>query len=166
MPKSSHLSEVHGSKLVQLANDRSQQGRAVLTTAIADLFSEDARFFTETDQKMMIEIIISLVSSVETTVKTALAERLSKIPDVPRELALHFANMESSVAFPILKNSTVLRDPDLINIVMHKTMEHQMAISMRTMIPTNVSSALANSKHDEVVRSLLENGGARRKSVV
>lgn len=160
MPQGAQLSEARGVQLVHLANDKSRQGRALLTTAIVELFSEEARFFTETDHKMMTEIIISLVGNVETSVKQALAERLSKIPDVPRDLAVHFANMDSSIAFPVLRDSRVLNDPDLIDIVLHKTMEHQMAVSMRAMIPGCISEVLAESQHEEVVKSLLENPGA------
>ena len=160
MSQGARLSEVHGSYLIQLANDKSRQGRALLTTAIVELFSEKVQFFTDSDHQMMTEIIINLVGSVETSVKAALAERLSKIPDVPREVAVYFANMDSSTAFPVLKNSMVLNDPDLVNIVLHKTMEHQMAISMRAIIPGCVSKVLAESEHDEVVKSLLENPGA------
>lgn len=150
----------HHDRLIVLANDRSQKGRASLSEAIVELFSGKARIFTESDCKVMTDIIIQLVDGIETTVKAALAERLSEEPNVPRELALHFAKMESNIAFPILKNSTALRDPDLINIIMHKTKEHHMAVSMRAMIPASVSRALATSEHDEVVKSLLENQGA------
>lgn len=153
----SSLATTHGAQLVQLANDRSQRGRALLTTAIVELFSEEARLFTDSDLKVMTEIIVQLVDSVETSVKTALAERLAEQPDLPQDLAMHLANMEAGVAFPILKNSAVLKDPDLISIVLHKTMEHQMAVSVRAIITPTVSKALAESEHDEVVKSLLEN---------
>jgi uncharacterized protein (DUF2336 family) len=153
-------SEVHGAQLVQLANDRSQQGRALLTTAVVELFNEDSHFFTASDQRVMTKIILQLVETIEGSVKTAIAERLAAQSNIPRELALSLANMESNVAFPILKTSTVLQDPDLISIVMHKTMEHQMAVSMRSIIPVGVSRALATSEHDEVVISLLGNDGA------
>lgn len=161
MQVSSSFAKTHGAQLVQLANDKSQQGRAVLTTAIVELFSEETQLFTSSDREVMTQIIIQLVDSVEVTVKTALAERLADQSGMPRDLAIHIANMEASVAFPILKNSTVLQDPDLISIVMHKTMEHQMAVSVRTILPPAVSKALAESEHDDVVRSLLENDGAQ-----
>lgn len=156
----SPLATTHGAQLVQLAKDKSRQGRAILTTAIVELFSEEARLFTDSDREVMTEIITQLVDSFEISIKTALAERLADQPDIPRDLAMHFANMEAGVAFPILKESQALKDPDLISIVMHKTMEHQMAVSVRAIIPPAVSKALAESEHDNVVKSLLENDGA------
>lgn len=59
-----------------------------------------------------------MVDGVETIVKTTFAERLADQPDIPRDLAMHLAELEARIAFPILKNSTVLTDPDLISIVM------------------------------------------------
>lgn len=160
MQDANSLSASHGAQLVQLANDRSQKGRALLTTAIVELFSEDAEVFTDSDLGTMTEIIVQLVANIETSVKTALAERLSETPNVPRELAVHFAEMEAGIAFPILRKSAALKDPDLISIVLHKTKEHQMAVSMRSIIPAGVSKVLAESEHDEVIRSLLDNEGA------
>lgn len=160
MSGNSQLMKRHRDRLVLLANDKSRKGRELLATAVVELFSGEPRLFTESDYEVMTEIIIQLVASIETSIKVALAERLAEEPDVPRELALHFANMEGSIAFPILRKSPVLRDPDLINIIMHKTREHHMAVSMRAFIPASVSRALAKSEHDEVVKSLLENEGA------
>lgn len=152
---------IDGDHLVQLASDKSQQGKALLSAAVVELFSDDAQIFSDSDHRIMSEIILQLMESVELSVKQAISERLSKQTDVPHDLILNFVNMEASVAIPILMNSAVLRDPDLLSVVMHKTMEHQMAVSMRTMIPPKVSKALAESEHDAVVRSLLENEGAQ-----
>lgn len=154
------LTSTHRDQLIHLANDRSKKGRALLTTAVVELFSGKSRLFTGSDYEVMTDIIIKLIDGIEKTVKAALAERLADEPNVPRELALHFANMESSIAFPILKNSTALRDPDLINIVMNKTREHHMAVSMRAIVPASVSRALVDRGDDGVVKSLLENKGA------
>lgn len=160
MRTQSSWSEVQGAQLIQLASDKSQKGRALLTTAVVELFSDDNQIFSDSDHEVMTEIILKLVESVETSVKSAIAERLSENSEVPRDLIVAFANMESKVAFPVLKNSPVLKDPDLISVVMHKTMEHQMAVSMRTIIPAAVSRALGESEYDEVIQSLLENPGA------
>lgn len=146
--------------LVRLANDKTEQGKSALSAAVVELFSDETQIFTDSDHQVMSEIILQLVESVELSAREAISERLSKQTTVPHDLAVCFANMEGSVAFPILMNSPVLKDPDLISVVKHKTMEHQMAVSMRAMIPPSVSRALAESEHDEVVKSLLENDGA------
>lgn len=164
--ENSSWSEVHGAQLVQLANDKSQEGRALLTTAVVELFADDSDLFTSSDQQVMSKIILQLIETIETSVKAAISERLSTQSNIPRELAVELANMESNIAFPILKNCSALQDPDLVSIVMHKTMEHQMAVSMRSMIPPTVSKALAASEYDEVIMSLLENDGAEIDDVV
>jgi uncharacterized protein (DUF2336 family) len=64
------------------------------------------------------------------------------------------------VAHPILVKSEVLKDPELIEIVQHRTMEHQVAIAIRPKISEQVSDALVETGNEEVVTTLLSNQGA------
>ena len=73
---------------------------------------------------------------------------------------LTLANDEIEVAHPILVNSEVLKDPELIEIVQHRTMEHQVAIAMRPRVSEQVSDALVETKNERVVTTLLSNRNA------
>ena len=57
--------------------------------------------------------------------------------------------------------SEVLRDEELIEIIRHRTLEHQLAIAMRASVSPKVSDALVDTGSERVVETLLENEGAR-----
>ena len=87
-------------------------------------------------------------------------EKLAGRPDTPEDLVLTLANDEIEVAHPILLNSEVLKDPDLIEIVQHRTMEHQVAIAMRPKVSEQVSDALVETKNETIITTLLSNRNA------
>jgi uncharacterized protein (DUF2336 family) len=70
------------------------------------------------------------------------------------------ANDEIEVALPILVASEVLRDEELIDIIRHRTLEHQLAIAMRRTLSEAVSDVLVETGNDGVIVRLLENRNA------
>ena len=79
----------------------------------------------------MTEILRQLIHDVEMSVRLALSERLAAEDSAPKDLIQILANAEIEVAYPILKDSSVLQDIDLIEIIQHRTMNHQLAVAMR-----------------------------------
>ena len=80
--------------------------------------------------------------------------------DKRQALIVELANDEIEVAHPILVQSEVLRNAELIEVIRHRTMEHRLAIAMRRSVAPDVSDALVDSGEDEVIERLLENKGA------
>jgi uncharacterized protein (DUF2336 family) len=70
------------------------------------------------------------------------------------------ADDEIEVAQPILLRSKMLKDPELIEIVQLRTMQHRLSIAARGTVSEPVSDALVNVGEPEVVTKLLENTGA------
>ena len=147
-------------ELVKLARDKSRKSRSALFAAIDDLYSGEEKFLTEQDRTIMVDIIRRLVGEVEVSVRRTLAERLAERPDAPRDLVLTLANDEIEVAHPILVKSELLRDPELIEIVQHRTMEHQVAVAMRPKISEQVSNVLVETSNEKVITTLLSNQDA------
>jgi uncharacterized protein (DUF2336 family) len=54
-------------------------------------------------------------------------------------------------------NSKVLHDADLVEIVHHRSMHHQLAIAMRSDIGTTVCDALAETGNDDVIVEMIKN---------
>jgi len=146
--------------LLTLARDRSAEGRAALLGKITDLFSGTTDYLSESERTLMDEVLQRLIGDVEQTVKMELAERLATLPDAPRGLILALANDEFLVAHPILMKSKLLRDPELIEIIHHRTLQHMLSISMRGQVSEDVSDELISNGDNSVVRTLLENKGA------
>ena len=54
----------------------------------------------------------------------------------------------------------MLQDSELIEIVHHRTLEHQLAIAMRRRVSAAVSDALVEEGSPDVIKTLLENPNA------
>lgn len=147
--------------LLKLAQDRSLQGRRSLATAMSDLFAERESLLSEREHALMTDILNKLVSEFETELRQELAERLSISKSAPRNLVLALANDEIVVARPILLKSGVLQDPELIEIIHHRTLEHQLAIAMRTSVSEIVSDTLVETGNTDVIKTLLQNANAK-----
>lgn len=146
--------------LVDLARDKSKQSRSTLVAAINDLYSDEEQLLSDRDRAIMLDIIRQLIHEVETSVRRSLAEHLATRADAPADLIATLANDEIEVAHPILVKSDVLKDPELIEIVQHRTMEHQVAIAVRASISERLSDALVETDNEKVVTTLLSNQGA------
>ncbi len=147
-------------ELVRLARDKSQKSRTILVTTINDLYSDEEALLTEQDRAIMVDIIRQLIHEVEVSVRRTLAERLAEQEDAPEDLVVALANDEIEVAHAILIKSEVLKDPELIEIVQHRTMEHQVAIAIRPKLSEQVSDALVATDNEEVITALLSNKSA------
>lgn len=147
--------------LLDLARDRSVGAREELVETVSDLFFDDGRVLTDHERSLMTDILRQLIHDVEMAVRRKLADRLADQPNAPHELVLTLANDDIEVAHPILLNTDVLHDAELIEIVRHRTLEHQLAIAMRRSLNEPVSNALVETGNKTVIQTLLENENAR-----
>lgn len=146
--------------LLDLARDKSVNAKEKLVEVVGDLFFDKDRVLTDHERALMTDILRRLIHDVEMTVRKKLADRLATQPDAPHDLIVTLANSEIEVAHTILLQSAVLHDDELIEIVRHRTLEHQLAIAMRRTISENVSDALVETGHKGVIETLLENSDA------
>lgn len=147
--------------LLKLAQDRSVHGRRMLAGAVSDLFADGGSALSEREHALMIDILNKLVGEFERELRQDLAERLSDKADPPHDLVLMLANDEIEVARPILIRSGALQDIELIEIIHHRTLEHQLAIAMRSSVSEMVSDALVETGNADVVKTLLQNPNAK-----
>jgi uncharacterized protein (DUF2336 family) len=154
------MAEFDGEYLLDLARDKSGERRQLLAQTIADLFAGKERVLTDRERALMFDILHKMVHGAEMQVRRIIAEQLAKIPDAPPQLIKFLANDEIEVAFPILRNSAVLKDEDLIEVIRHRTLEHQLAIAIREKVSERVSDALVQAGDESVITALLKNSGA------
>ncbi len=147
-------------RLMRLARDKSVGSRTKLADIIGDLFFGATGTLNDAEQSIMTDILRQLVQDVEISVRKHLAIQLSNKIDAPHDLVIALANDESEVAYSILLKSRVLRDQDLIAIIHHRTLEHQLAVAMRDSLNTSVSAALVETGEETVIKRLLENHNA------
>ena len=148
-------------ELFKLAQEKSKEGREPLYKAIGDLFERRADELQTVERAMMIEILERLSLDVEMSIRSGLANRLNENGDAPYDLIHMLANDEVQVAYKILASSPILHDSDLIEVVRHRTMQHQLAVAIRKDVSEEVSAALVEAGTEDVIVTLLNNQGAR-----
>lgn len=146
--------------LLEMARDKSANGRSALVNAVGDLFGDQHQILSDRERALMTDILRQIIHDVEMSVRRALSEKISKMDNPPHDLAVTLANDEIEVAHPILIDSEILHDIDLIEVVQHRTLQHQMAIAMRRTLSESVSDALVETGNQDVVKTLLENPNA------
>ena len=147
--------------LLDLALDKSLEGRRALTATIGDFFDQQDEVLSERERALMTDILRKLIHDCEKAVRRDLSERLSNAPNPPQELIVALANDEIEVAEPILKQSRLLRDAELVGVIRRRTQQHQLAIAMRRSLSEYVSDALVETGNIDVIKVLLENSDAR-----
>jgi uncharacterized protein (DUF2336 family) len=143
--------------ILDLARDSSSQGRGALLNAITDLYEKTEYSQSDAERELMVDILGQLVGDIETAVRRDLAERLSANDHAPRELIVMLANDAIEVAKPILLQSAVLEDPDLVEIVRQRTAEHRLTVATRASVSEPVSDALVGSGDEDAIETLLRN---------
>ena len=147
--------------LFELARDKTVAGRRTLVATIGDLFFAQNDVLTDREKALMTEILRQLIHDVEITIRRALADRLAEQPTAPRDLVRALANDAIEVAHPLLVNSLVLQDLELVEIIRNRTLEHQLAIAIRKSLSEHVCEALVETDNIDVIKTLLENHQAQ-----
>jgi uncharacterized protein (DUF2336 family) len=96
----------------------------------------------------------------EPLVRLVLAESVKASRDLPRDLVLALARDVAMVATPMLKQSPLLADDDLLPIAQRATTAHRVAIAGRPALSARLAAALCHGGERPVILRLLANDGA------
>lgn len=150
--------------LLGLAADRSGAARAQLMNAIVDLFLPAGQRLTDQQRALMSDVLGRLLGSIEMEVRQHLVEALIRSSVELPELEAQLANDSIEVARPILERSKVIRDSDLMEVVIQCAEEHRMAIALRENLSMPVVEALVErgikGGEDDVLETLIRNEDA------
>lgn len=112
------------------------------------------------DKEFAGQILEMLAADTAELVRKALAVTLRNSPKLPRDLALQLARDVDAVSTPILKNSPVLTDEDLVEIVLAGSPEKQLAIAERETLGEGLTEVIALYAAKPAVEVLAANEGA------
>ncbi len=146
--------------LLTLAKEPSSEKRRELLRGITDVFLESTEDFDASQAENFGAIAGQIAREFEMSVRKELAERLSCVPEAPRNLISQLANDEIEVAHSVLSQSGVLHDADLIAIIRLQGQEHMAAICERNTISEKVTDELVERGNDQVFLKLVANEGA------
>ena len=147
--------------LIRLARDKSAAAREELAETMSNLFVGNVAFLNDQERFLMLDVLSRVVHDIEMPVRRIVSQQLANLPDVPETLVRLLANDEVEVAYPILAYSKLLRDTDLIEVIRHRTLEHQLAVAIRSTLSETVSDALVKTGRERVIHALLENRTAK-----
>lgn len=146
--------------LIALAQEPSSEKRRALLRELTDhFFGSTVR--SESEEALYDTVLSELSADMEIAVRAELSERFAASPNAPRGLIRRLAHDEAAVAGPVLRNSTVLTDEDLLGVVQAKGQEHMRAVSERQTVSEVVSAAIVERGDDTTLNTLLRNDGAR-----
>jgi uncharacterized protein (DUF2336 family) len=123
----------------------------------ADLSAND---LTPAEVKLAQDIVRILARDVVETVRASLARGLRHSANLPRDVARKLAEDVEFVALPVLADSLVLTDEDLIDIVRRGSLLKQKAVAGRPDLTESVSDALITHGEEPAVVVLMGNNTA------
>lgn len=107
------------------------------------------------------DIVRLLVRDVEVKVRAALSHGLRHTRNLPHDVAVRLAADVDAVALPLLAESLVLTDADLVELVRGGSSRKQETIAARPHLAETVSDALIDLAAEPAVAVLMSNDSAR-----
>jgi uncharacterized protein (DUF2336 family) len=152
-------------RLAQLAmNPQSGATREEIYLAVASLYRIQGAGLNPRERELMREILRRLTRDVEMAIRIALAQRLAEDTTAPHDLILLLVDDTIEVARPLILNSPLLTESDVLRLIAEAGIGHQEAVAGRPNIGVPVTDALVKTGHDSVLLALVKNATARISS--
>ena len=142
-------------ELLALAQSRTTDDRQRLLLGITALC--DARPPEGDLSPVLAEIFLLLARQAERDVRKILSERLAHADWAPRALVNVLALDEIEIARPIIAASPILRDEDLLKVLLEATIEHQIEVARRPQLSGRVADAIIDRGEPATLTALAGN---------
>lgn len=148
-------------ELEDWARDPTRDNWRNLLRVLTDLFVADIEEHVGTHGDAYAEVVCKLLDQVATEVRAELSQRVAPMGKFPTKVVRRLANdEETSVATPMLEQSPVLTENDLVGIIDMMMPERSLAISKRNKLGQRVTDMLAKRGDEDVIRAMASNPGA------
>ena len=138
------------------------ESRATALRRITDLFLEGADTFGDEHIELFDDVLCELVDKIERMAIAELSVSIAPVAKAPprftRRLSWHD---DIDIAGPVLRQSPVLDDSDLIDIAREKSQLHLEAIAARPNLSESVSDVLIERGQSPALTAVAGNHGAR-----
>jgi uncharacterized protein (DUF2336 family) len=149
--------------LLELAKSRVPADRERLLLGIVELCDADdgaAAIASPEVQALLNSIFLGLVAGAEREIRQRLANKLSTTEWAPPALVNVLALDEIEIARPVIATSPVLKDSDLIRLLVEATIEHQIEVARRPNLGPTVVAAILRAGEPAVMTALAGNPSA------
>jgi uncharacterized protein (DUF2336 family) len=148
---------------LKLTKDGSEDVRVALANKITALVPGLPPAAFDKVQELTLEVLRQLAKDQALKVRAVLADALQSVNNVPADIISTLArDVELRVAEPVLKNSPLLSDDDLLAIIKAGPIAGAIAaIAKRPLLGESISQAISSTADSEAIAALLANGGAQ-----
>ncbi|MDP3173914.1 MAG: DUF2336 domain-containing protein [Phenylobacterium sp.] len=146
--------------LLQLARSRAPADRGHLLLALVELCdtSQSGRVMNAPPvQALLSSIFMSVVVEAERDIRKRLAEKLASAAWAPAALVNVLALDDIEIAAPIIAASPVLKDQDLVRLLLEATLDHQIEVARRPRLGPPVVAAILQQAEPAVLTALAAN---------
>jgi uncharacterized protein (DUF2336 family) len=151
---------IHEVQDASTSGSTKRQLRALMR--ITDLFLAGSARYSRRQVELFDEVFKLLVEAVELNTRIKLARRFATDATAPAVLVRALAaNDEIAVAAPVLSQSPVLTEPDLIASASTQSQNHLLAIAQRETISEAITDILIARGEQQVVHAVAKNVGAQ-----
>jgi len=146
---------------VSLAERPSSQ-RFTILRKLTDLFLADAQSYSDDSIQLFDELMGRLIEQIERQALVELSSRLAPAERAPRNVIGRLSRHDDiEIAEPVLAQSSVLTDHDLVEIAKTKSQAHLYAIAGRAVVSEPVTDILVDRGDAKVAGKVVANAGAR-----
>lgn len=148
-------------QIIGLAKSRTPEDREKLLLSLVDLCEAggDSNPLTSEGpvKALLNSIFMSLVVEAERDIRRRLAEKLATAEWAPSAVVNILALDDIEIARPIISGSPLLKDPDLVRLLVEATIEHQIEVARRPNIGSSVVAAILQQAEPAVMTALAGN---------
>lgn len=151
------MSQSRFAKLVDLARTPDSEVRRELLREVTDLFFETASTRTTRESALFDEVLQMVAAEMQDSVLVELSEAFANADNAPMGLMRDLANHSFEIAGPVLRNSKVLDEQTLLQIVNYQSQNHIKAVAQRENVSETLSDAIVKFGDDSALDALMRN---------
>jgi len=136
--------------------------RAEVLRRITDLFLAGVDTFEAQQVGVFDDVLCGLIDKIEREAVAKLSRDIAELPKAPCMLSGRLSRHDDiAIAGPVLRNSVVLSENDLVEVAQSKSQLHLEAIANRSQVSERVSDILIDRGNSIVLTTVAGNTGAR-----
>ncbi len=156
-PEEAEVAALSADTVLSLALASPAPQRGPLLQAMANLFEHLGTQHQNPKRAQVEEVFVTLALQAEATLRAALAQRLAATDWAPVELIRAFSLDDIQIAAPVLAQSPLLTEPDLVAVLKLASLEHQICVAQRPHLGTRVVETILDMGRVVVMTTLTSN---------
>lgn len=146
--------------LQKLIGSPDELSRDQVILAVTNLFLDESYQPTAVEKSRYSDIVSLVIGKLASELQVEIAERVAGTDRITRDLAVELSKGDIAVAAPVLRNSPMLTDEDLVAVTRGQSLEHRLAITDRATLSEAVTDALTEIGEQIVLQRVAANDGA------